>query len=698
MGPTEGDIQPNVENTESAPVLVTRLFRSFPAFVEEYASRVALSGAFITAVEPLPVKTTVHLDFQLRDGFRLFHGVGEVVWVRAPSLGPNLPSGMGVRFSALDEKGRNLMLRMLEEHVKTGGQPFDLEPLPTGASTYIQAELRPKEQIDGDDTLGSGVESEATPVAPTMTSIEPPVSEIIEVSFARLAPTNTKTSELAEDPVWPDSAEIVDTDPAIELGNSESFELPDTIDLVEEVQLPELLTDETETVAQTETEEPTTEAFDGPAGLVTDDGFDPPWKSELPDIPEEFLAAEETVEDAELAAIVEAAEVASHVELPVEREPDSGSPSVSLFDESLPPDPNEKVLPNEEVLPNETVRLSPEMTSSDALSSAGDTPVMPTVDFGLPTDTREPSESPAEGFGGHGVSIATEDEAPALPDPGIALPTIPPAEPQRTLGVQPSSEAVDGTVDHADSVPDSVPDSNPLDETGSAMLKPSPWPARIAITLLAALVAAGAFWLLRERARERALQNPAPQSVSAPATAPGPSTEPTQPAASTVPVDQASEEDSTVAAVPPAASEPRPATEPPPKQPTESPPQAASTPAVRLPPATLVTAINLQETDNGTLLSIKLNGDMPMDRVTVSELRGPPPRILVKTRGIEAPYAETLIAVDGSAIRRIRTGYHPFPHGNELHIVIDLRSDQAGLVGEVLTGTSSQLELMIAER
>lgn len=108
-------------------------FERFSLFVEEFASRISLGGMFLKSREPRPVSTVISFDIKLADGFRLIQGTGEVVWMRPDGHGPDYPAGMGVRFHSLDDKGRGLVLKLLEEHLKTGGEPFDIDERPLGA-------------------------------------------------------------------------------------------------------------------------------------------------------------------------------------------------------------------------------------------------------------------------------------------------------------------------------------------------------------------------------------------------------------------------------------------------------------------------------------------------------------------------------------------------------------------------------------
>ena len=122
----------DLRNAESR---VTLRFERFASFVEEYSSNISLGGVFIKTHKARPVGTDIHFEFKLVDGFRLLHGQGQVVWVRLKDGGESAPAGMGVRFTAIDDSGRQLVLKLLEEQVKSGGAPFEVETVPADADS-----------------------------------------------------------------------------------------------------------------------------------------------------------------------------------------------------------------------------------------------------------------------------------------------------------------------------------------------------------------------------------------------------------------------------------------------------------------------------------------------------------------------------------------------------------------------------------
>lgn len=109
------------------------VFDKFQAFVDEYRPRISLGGAFLESDRPRPVGSPIACEFRLADGFLLCRAVGEVEWILPPPEGSDRPVGMGVRFQELDDQGRELIAKIMEEQVKGGADPFDVDRVPAGA-------------------------------------------------------------------------------------------------------------------------------------------------------------------------------------------------------------------------------------------------------------------------------------------------------------------------------------------------------------------------------------------------------------------------------------------------------------------------------------------------------------------------------------------------------------------------------------
>ncbi|HEY0512993.1 MAG TPA: TIGR02266 family protein [Thermoanaerobaculia bacterium] len=115
-------------------------FDRFDGFISEYSANVSPGGMFIRTRAPQPPGTVLDFAFRLGDGFELIRGRGEVVWNRLEDEGPTRPGGMGLRFLELGEGSKELIYRIVDQHVLQGGTPFDVtqrppDPVPAPAAT-----------------------------------------------------------------------------------------------------------------------------------------------------------------------------------------------------------------------------------------------------------------------------------------------------------------------------------------------------------------------------------------------------------------------------------------------------------------------------------------------------------------------------------------------------------------------------------
>src|SRR6185295_19303723 len=105
-------------------------FDRFSGFISEYSANISPGGLFLRTREPQPPGTVLDLEFRLGDGYELIRGRGEVIWVRAEDEGTARPAGMGLRFLELSEGSRELIYRIVDEHILQGGTPFDVTQNP----------------------------------------------------------------------------------------------------------------------------------------------------------------------------------------------------------------------------------------------------------------------------------------------------------------------------------------------------------------------------------------------------------------------------------------------------------------------------------------------------------------------------------------------------------------------------------------
>jgi molecular chaperone DnaK len=111
--------------------LATRVqlsFERFTGFISEYSSNISPGGMFIRTRDPKPPGTVVTFELRLGDGYELISGRGQVIWNRQADEAVNRPAGMGIRFLDLAPGSRELIYRMVDQHIQDGGTPFDLAP------------------------------------------------------------------------------------------------------------------------------------------------------------------------------------------------------------------------------------------------------------------------------------------------------------------------------------------------------------------------------------------------------------------------------------------------------------------------------------------------------------------------------------------------------------------------------------------
>lgn len=115
-------------------------FDRFDGFISEYSSNLSPGGIFLRTRAPQALGTVLDFAFRLGDGFELIRGRGEVVWNRLEDEGPTRPAGMGLRFLELSEGSKELIYRIVDQHILEGGTPYDVtqrppDPLPAAPAT-----------------------------------------------------------------------------------------------------------------------------------------------------------------------------------------------------------------------------------------------------------------------------------------------------------------------------------------------------------------------------------------------------------------------------------------------------------------------------------------------------------------------------------------------------------------------------------
>ena len=121
------------EASSTEDVITLRIrFRSetFEKFTERYAADLTQNEIFIRTREPLPVGSSLALDFSLNDGSPLISGRGSVAWTRGPELTQQAPSGMGIRFESLTGPSRQMLANILEAKARLANNQPIAPPAP----------------------------------------------------------------------------------------------------------------------------------------------------------------------------------------------------------------------------------------------------------------------------------------------------------------------------------------------------------------------------------------------------------------------------------------------------------------------------------------------------------------------------------------------------------------------------------------
>ena len=113
----------------------------FSGFISEMSANLSPGGMFIQSDRPEPVGSLLDFELRLGDGFELLRGRGLVAWVRSVDDGEGRPPGMGVRFLGLTQQGRELIQKVVAQHVSRGGTPFDLTQVGASVAAASSAPL-----------------------------------------------------------------------------------------------------------------------------------------------------------------------------------------------------------------------------------------------------------------------------------------------------------------------------------------------------------------------------------------------------------------------------------------------------------------------------------------------------------------------------------------------------------------------------
>jgi len=94
-------------------VPINREFECIEEYISEYVTDISKGGVFIRSKNPLPVGTTVTLNFSvIVDDIETIEGEGEVIRV---DMSPE-NMGMGIAFRKLDRESNELIDRIIRLH------------------------------------------------------------------------------------------------------------------------------------------------------------------------------------------------------------------------------------------------------------------------------------------------------------------------------------------------------------------------------------------------------------------------------------------------------------------------------------------------------------------------------------------------------------------------------------------------------
>jgi len=110
-------------------------FPNFELLVTAMSANISTAGMFILSSEPAPVGTTLSFRFRIED-WNPIQGTARVVWNRGRDEASDRPAGMGVAFVDVDAQSRRTIRYLVDKHLETGGEPFDLGHAPDMSSDF----------------------------------------------------------------------------------------------------------------------------------------------------------------------------------------------------------------------------------------------------------------------------------------------------------------------------------------------------------------------------------------------------------------------------------------------------------------------------------------------------------------------------------------------------------------------------------
>ncbi len=187
-------------------------FATLRRFREEMAPYLNYDGFFARTDRPLPRGTLVEFRFGMPEDFVLAKGTAVVAWTIVPEGNPDLVPGMALRFGEVGKQSRAVIDELVDFHIATGGDPFDVGPRSGGVGDI------PTDSLGG---VGGGAPSVIDSPAPTPRDFPlppdpdqaPPAEEGILPDWlsGQAAETDQPDVTSAESPAPPDRVEPSDS-------------------------------------------------------------------------------------------------------------------------------------------------------------------------------------------------------------------------------------------------------------------------------------------------------------------------------------------------------------------------------------------------------------------------------------------------------------------------------------------------------
>ena len=125
MGPNSDSHDPHIEAGGNLKIIDLE-FETLRQFREVMAPRLAYEGFFVATNTPLAKGTPARFRFLLPDGFVLVEGTAVVAWNRVDEERPDSRAGMALLFNELEHQSREIIDELIDFHIATGGDPFEV--------------------------------------------------------------------------------------------------------------------------------------------------------------------------------------------------------------------------------------------------------------------------------------------------------------------------------------------------------------------------------------------------------------------------------------------------------------------------------------------------------------------------------------------------------------------------------------------